>query len=198
MKILFLGNDASRTGAPIGLRHLLRWLHGQPDVTFALLLRRSGGALQREYEALCQVAGYDTLYSDRGPLRRAARRLGLRRLGGRSCLSPSEEMFAGRGIDVIYANTIATGGMVSDLARLGCPVVCHVHELQSAIDAYGPSNLAHLRRHTTRWIADSHATARNLERNGISAVRVAVAHEFIATAEVPPAGDAAARRHELG
>lgn len=199
MNVLFVGNDASRTGAPIGLLHLLRWLRAHTDVQCTLLLRRSGGPLQSSYQALCPVLGYDTLHSDHGLIRRAARRLGMRALAGRSCLSPAEQHYQDARIDLIYANTIVTGGLVADLAMLGAPVLCHVHELQSVIDAYGPRNMAHLRRHSTAFVADSEATRRNLLRNlGAHPAPVEVVYECVAAADLPPPADPIAGRRALG
>ncbi len=197
MNVLFLGNDASRTGAPIGLLHLLRWLRAHTDVTFSLVLRRGDGALRADYEALGRVIAYDALYSDRGPVRRLARRLGQGRLGHWDCRSPLEVAVAGETFDLIYANTLIVGGMLADLALLRAPVLCHAHELQTTIDAHGPRNLRLIKRHANRFVADSAATRANLMRNGVAGARIAVVSECIDVAALPSAADAGAVRREL-
>jgi hypothetical protein len=54
-RILFIGHDATRSGAPFVLLHLLRWLRkNAPDLEFELLLL-SGGELEREFRQLCTV-----------------------------------------------------------------------------------------------------------------------------------------------
>jgi hypothetical protein len=50
-RLLFVGHDASRTGAPILLLHLLGWLKANSDVSFRILLG-DGGPLEGDYRAL--------------------------------------------------------------------------------------------------------------------------------------------------
>jgi glycosyltransferase involved in cell wall biosynthesis len=199
MKILFIGNTASRTGAPIGLLHLLRWLREHSDIEFELLLRWGGGPLQAEYESICRVIAYSDLWCSRGLHHRLARRFGMRTLFGRSCLSPAEETFKDSGIDLIYANTITHGGILTDLASLGCPVLCHVHELDSEIERYGRRNLAQVKALTGTYIADSEATRQNLVRqHGVSADATQLAYEFIVVDDSPDASLRSGARRLLG
>lgn len=199
MNVLFLGNDASRTGAPIALLHLMRWLRTHTDIRCFLLLRRSGGPLQADYAQLGPVVGYDTLHSDRGWLRRIARRLGCRRLFGRNCLSPVEVLYAECNIDLILANTVTCGGMVADLARLGAPVLCYIHELQSVIEDAGPKNFTLLRRHVDRYMTVSGATRENLVfRQRLPAEKVELVYVGIDVGAVVAAEDPLALGRALG
>jgi hypothetical protein len=50
-KILFVGHRADRTGAPILLLHLLRWLRENTELCFELLLLK-GGDLEPEFRKL--------------------------------------------------------------------------------------------------------------------------------------------------
>src|SRR6478736_4402121 len=48
MSVLFIGHDASRTGAPLLLLHFFKWLRRETSVKFELLLR-DGGELIQDY-----------------------------------------------------------------------------------------------------------------------------------------------------
>ncbi|MDE0838667.1 MAG: glycosyltransferase family 4 protein, partial [Kiritimatiellae bacterium] len=71
------------------------------------------------------------------------------------------------------------------LSRLGLPILCHVHELESVIEKYGSANIAHHKQHCTHFIADSRATQRNLvNRHQIPVAQLDLAYEFIAVDDV--------------
>ena len=42
MKILFISHDAGRTGAPLLLLNMLKWLKGNRDLSFEVLLMKDG------------------------------------------------------------------------------------------------------------------------------------------------------------
>ncbi len=52
MKVLFITHDASRSGAPMVLLHLMRWLKAnQPEITFDILFVKRG-VMERDFKAL--------------------------------------------------------------------------------------------------------------------------------------------------
>ena len=53
-RVLFISHDATRTGAPMILLHLLRWLRANTELSFDVLLR-DGGELAGEFEQTAQV-----------------------------------------------------------------------------------------------------------------------------------------------
>ena len=53
-KVLFIGHDASRTGAPLLLLHLMRWLKRNGAIQFEMLLLQ-GGPLEADYAALAPL-----------------------------------------------------------------------------------------------------------------------------------------------
>src|SRR5262245_66680980 len=83
-KILFVGHDATRTGAPFVLLHLLRWLKANTNVGFHLLLLR-GGELEPEFAEVSRVSvlasGKDNI------IRKALRHYGIHRDGSYRHLS---------------------------------------------------------------------------------------------------------------
>lgn len=195
MNVLLIGNDASRTGAPLVLLYLLEWLRTQPEIRCEVLLRKGGGPLQGDFACLAPVTGYDALVSDRGLVRRFARRVGMASLGGTHALSAVERHYHPRGIDVVLANTITQGGILSDLSALRLPMIAYVHELDSMIRQYGDANFAQVSRCAARWIAGSRQVAANLTARGIAPGIVDTVPGFIsaATLERRPANPAAVR-----
>lgn len=200
MNVLFIGNDASRTGAPIGLLELLRWLKRNTDWQFSLVLRRSLGPLLADYEALCPVICYDQLWNAHGPVLRLARKLGCGEVLGRSCLTPLETRVRGETFDLIYCNTITNGGILGDLSLLKVPMLCHVHELESVIRKYGSRNLRMILRHSQAYIADSRAVAESMVRHhGVASDLIPVVHEWVDVADIQKSASArGAVRRRLG
>src|SRR5436190_21945294 len=76
-RVLFVSQDARRTGAPVLLLHFLRWLRTNTNLDFEVVLRR-GGELSAEFAALAPVWHAE---ATTGQLARTtmgvARRLGL-------------------------------------------------------------------------------------------------------------------------
>src|ERR1041384_4246003 len=52
---LFIGHDASKTGAPTVLLHLLRWIKQNRSDYFFDLLLLTGGELETEFRKVCDV-----------------------------------------------------------------------------------------------------------------------------------------------
>jgi glycosyltransferase involved in cell wall biosynthesis len=186
-KVLFVSHDASRTGATILLLSFLRWFKSVSDVPFEVMLRK-GGELEGEFAAIAPVCLLHPETAARRPLAwRVARKLGLggafaaiHRAGVRRRLSR-------RGFRVIYSSTLTNGEVLELLGGAGCAVVTHVHELESWIRRAGAENLAQVKRHTTKYVAGSHAVKANLvENHGVAPAHVDVIHDFI-TVENPHA-----------
>ena len=141
MKVLFLGNDASRSGAPIGLLEFVRWLLSSANKQAHLALS-AGGPLCADYRAVAPTIVLRGMDGAGRLARGAGRGVGLaRRLGvaggaqGRLEARVLGELC--RDVDVIYANTIvATGPLLRVPPRL--PAVLHLHEMGSSL----------------RWLAD--------------------------------------------
>jgi len=195
MNVLFIGNNASRTGAPIGLLHLLRWLKKETDIEFEMLLRVGAGPLAEAYAQLCEVTAYGDLWSDLSVGQRLRRRL----RPDSSRRTPAETLYADRGFDLVYANTATHGGILGDLAGLRCPVLCHVHELETVLRKYGARNLRKVKRHAGHFLAASQAVRDNLVgKHGIPAPRVDVVHECIPVDEHAASDRARAVRETFG
>lgn len=167
MKVLCVGHDATRTGAPILLLTLLRWFKDNTPLQLEILLK-NGGVLEPEY---ARVAWHKVMQVE------TARLAFLRRFLQRGDLLAGYQK---AGIDLIYTNTITNGAVLEYLAPLRCPVITHVHELENYIRSCGAENFAQVKRHTTLFIAPSRAVQENLVRNhDIAPEKIRLVPEFI-------------------
>lgn len=135
-RILFVSHEATRTGAPMALLHLLRWLRQENRVDFEILL----GAV--------------------GPLASEFQKIGAVHL--RSDLQADPE--AWRRFDLIYANTCLNGELLDELPVGDIPIISHVHELGTTYDLLGARRVAACLRQSEQIWAGSDAVAECLER----------------------------------
>lgn len=169
-KILFISYDATRTGAPILLLHILRWLKANTSIPMHIVLRR-GGELLPEFEALGPT---QVLKSNRPPslAGKIIDRLGLRDpvRSLRRTLNPDD-------FGLIYANTMSNGDIVAGLNWPGVPVLTHVHELAFAVQHFEKLGSKQALQHSTRFIACAEAVKTMLmQDHGVEASRIDVVH----------------------
>jgi len=135
-KILFISHDASRTGAPIVLLHLLRWIKLNTDINFSILLKE-GGELQEEFTAIAPVYFWKENIEEYSITNKVVskyyRRVLNKNLNQEKILTAIE--FGGFG--VIYANTVASHELAVFMkARLKIKLISHIHELPYCINVF--------------------------------------------------------------
>jgi len=138
-KILFISHEASRSGAPLALLYLLRWIKDHTTYEFTLLLMNDG-PLKEDFSAVCKV-----IQGWRG-------KSGLHRK--MMALAP----------DLVFANTIASGKLLDRMAPFHCPVITYVHELEYAIALLNTYFLSAV-KHSDQFIAVSNSVRDNLVNN---------------------------------
>lgn len=165
--MLFVGHDASRTGAPVVGLSFVRWLaaQGVADLGVALL---GSGPLEREYR---QVAPTTVLPARNWAIQAVGQHIPRRR----------DRRPRANGIDpqVVVANTLAALGPA---ATLDAPrLVCWVHELDGVADRVLPPNRRRkLAPRVHRWVAAGPRVAEMLvDRWGLPAARVVTVEEFV-------------------
>jgi glycosyltransferase involved in cell wall biosynthesis len=133
--LLFLGHAADRTGPPIYLLHVLRWLRAErPEVDFEVALL-AGGELEAAFEALAPTSvhrGIPTGFLDRIEREWLLDHLELEERWWRMRREQAlrQQMLQHAGCRVVYAN----GAPSIELARALPPgdrvLLSHVHELE--------------------------------------------------------------------
>jgi len=184
--ILFISHDASRTGAPIVLLHLLRWLRANTDLNFRVLLKRDG-PLRHDFETVAETTVYAELLerAKRNIFRRAIRKVGL------ACqanyhFNPLPTVYKNGEIDLVYSNTAMNGDLLPQLSYLRTPVICHVHELEYYLRvATRGGGISQIGQLADVFLAASNAVKENLIlQHNVNDEVVHVVHEFVPVKEV--------------
>jgi len=168
--VVFIGHDAGRTGAPIVLLNLLRWIKRHTSLNFKIILR-GGGELSGEFMAL----GPTLIRSEVGP---------------DAWIDELRDFISDSKIKLIYSNTAVNGDVIDDLKSVidvpDIPVISTIHELEHSIQRFAPGRLFELvKEHTTLFIAVSNSVKTNLEINhAIPGEKIEVIHSFVPVAEI--------------
>ena len=176
-KVLFLGHEATRTGAPLLLLQLVSWLKIHADLRPEVLLL-DGGPLRDQY----QQSAPTTLWNDRiAQFNCSFFRTWLRRVRLLPWRDPEWcELYRVAEYPLIYANTVVTLPKALKFSGNGRKIILHIHELQSVVDHYAAKDL--LRRSSDQvscFIAASAAVEQFLVRDiGVPAEKIRVVHEF--------------------
>ncbi|EGJ51988.1 glycosyltransferase family 4 protein [Desulfocurvibacter africanus] len=164
MKILFVSHDAFPAGAQHSFARITGWMARNTDCSL-FILSLSGGALLPKLQAIAP-----TLVLDAHLAPNASEDDVLKALLAFTAGKP----------DIIFGNTCVSGKIYPILARLGCPIITRIAELESALARYADGRTQEaLFRHTNRFVAVSQATRANLARHGVPPERISVIRGFI-------------------
>lgn len=180
-KVLFVSHDATPTGAPIVLLHLLRWFKKNSDLQIHILLLAKG-SLQTEFEAVAKT------YLWKGNYKPSITERIKKRLNVGSQYNDEQveilRQIAKINPDLIYLNTVVSTSIISALfSVVSCPFICHVHENEYTLSFYYPNALtAEIVKRVSHFIAVSESTKENLMRlTGIAAEKISICYEFVPT-----------------
>lgn len=198
--VLFVGHGAERTGPPIGLLHLLRWIRANTDLPFEVLLLE-GGVLLPEYERLAPV---HVLHESRLPrlavLGQVLAGWGLAGLGDRlKVWGYRWRLRRLRGIGVVYVNSAWCIRALRYLSADDATVIAAVHELEVGLDYHLDDRHRRLLvQRPDRFLVVSAAVRRNLvERHGVDPARISLHHEMVAVERPPRPSEAGPARPRL-
>ena len=182
-RILIIGHEAGRTGAPIVLLHLLKWLRNhEPDLEMDILLLR-GGELVSEFRELGEVFVLNP-ESNINMARRGVRKLRGQEHGWYVPLSFSGRPFTRR-YDLVFGNTITTLYCLQHFKRQGSRTVCWMHEMQYVVKSFfTQEKLADLSKSVDKFIVPSKAVEQTLIDLGVK-VAVERIHEITPPLEAP-------------
>ncbi|MBD2766432.1 glycosyltransferase family 4 protein [Hymenobacter sp. BT664] len=159
--IVFISHDASRTGAPIVLLHLLRWLKKANVCSFSILLIE-GGELEEEFKKLALTYIWNSPSSKRRWYARFWGKNSVKQqlLNEQSIILALREQKT----RIAYGNTVVSADVLVQIKEaIGCIAVCHVHELEIAIERYfGTERFGQKLPHIDLVIAASQAVRENL------------------------------------
>jgi len=201
VRILVVAHEASRTGSPMVLLGVLRWMRRHTDHHVDLLVLKDGALrpeLAAEADSTRVVAPGGEVLS-RGQLVE----LGLDRTGQPAAAARVRRgrvRWALRGLarpDVVYLNSVPAAWLLPHLPW-SVPVVTHVHELRSAFERMPAEARAGLLARTDRFLAVSGAVEAMLLDMGVDERRVVRRYEHIDPDRTGEAQGAAAVADELG
>lgn len=183
MRILFVSHDATRTGAPIVLLNLLKWIRKTNACEFSVFLQR-GGDLEAAFQGVA-----NTYYTYCPPPESGISRIGNKALKKLKLYKKPEnvaDIFSPelllQQFDVIYLNTVDTLHLAPFFKQaFRCPIIAHIHENEYSIKAYYPLSLSQENiSNIDHFIAVSGSTKDNLVKNYyINAQKISLVYEFI-------------------
>ncbi len=177
--VLFVGHDATRTGAPLMYLYFLRWLREHTDLVFEIALV-DGGPLVDDFAEVAPVTVLADL--DEGPVPAWLARVGLSRVA--DALGTRRRRRALQGVlraPVVYCNSASSITVVPLLDPVADRlVITHVHEMEAGFKSMGPAVLDLLRQTTDRYVAASDRVGRVLvDLLGVDPAQVTRHYEFI-------------------
>lgn len=165
-KLLFISHEASRTGAPIMLLNLLKWLKENTDLSLTILFK-DDGVLRSAFEEIgpTYVLNKKPVQFLLGNFPRVSLlvQIIMTKINKKMFLLK----FNKKEFNLIYANSVATCDIVNEITYFfKCAKICHVHEMDMAIkticgkDAFSKSD-----GYFDKYIAVSRAVCSNLINN---------------------------------
>jgi glycosyltransferase involved in cell wall biosynthesis len=128
-KILLISHDASRTGAPILLLNLTKWLVvKKPTLSVSVLLVK-GGELELEFKKVTKTYILNVNNEFNNNLSKNIDKL-FQRL-----------RILYFGWDLIFSNTIVNGEVLKYFVNKKIKIVSYIHELKQSIDIYSSKNM---------------------------------------------------------
>jgi glycosyltransferase involved in cell wall biosynthesis len=190
-RILFITPAATRSGAPIVMLHLIRWLKQHADLEMSAVLL-SDGAMAADFRELMPTQIFREYERPPVAILRWLRRrpiIARRRLAAR--VARCKMAVRDWPPDLVFCNSAVSAEVLDALGPFACPVLTSVHEMEHVLRSIdwipGGTVMEVLARHTTHYIGCSVAVRDNLVvRHDVSANRVSVVYESIPTAEFRP------------
>ena len=166
MKVLFISHDAHRAGAQLLLLEYLSWLRTSSNIEYELILL-GPGVLESKYRQLCKV---HSIYSNNGMISKFVKLL--------RTLLILKKINAGQ-FDLIYSNTAMNGKFLINVRNNNIPIVTHVHEAKSYLNAIPHNEWVFLKSRSLFFIAVSNSVRHDLISRGVSNFKIKVIYEFI-------------------
>jgi len=174
-KILFVGHNASRTGAPLILLELIKWIKAHSSFEPTVLLKRDGPIIDG-YRAVAPTWVYS---QESDKLNRVFHQRVLRKAHMAQLRQPDLNMvFPTDEYPVVFANTIDTCDLVLQLSSPERQIVHRIPELSYTTELYGATDdLKKCVEKTSAYIAVSSAVSEYLSKGiGIPKAKINLIH----------------------
>lgn len=161
MKVLFLLHEMSRTGAPLYLYHLLKWMkNNKPDLEFDVLVENSDHIdLYDKFSSLSKLIIYDELNFIHKILFNRKKNSAY---------------------DLIYANSIASSTLLNKINKgVDVPVICHVHESNDVMNNRRIESMKEMTKSANHYIAVSKSAYKGIRSFGIEEEKISLVYNFL-------------------
>jgi glycosyltransferase involved in cell wall biosynthesis len=174
-KILFIGHDASRTGAPRSLLNIATLLkkHGY-DIMFLL---GKGGPMMNEYEQTAPLLIWQQSTAHLSFLKRALNKLLSGKASYRKKILETVRKFKP---DMIFNNTVVNGEIIDALGFLNVKIISRIPDLESVLRLYNTNHSSDITlKKSHHFVAVSNAVKKNLIGNhSIEPEKITVIHGY--------------------
>jgi glycosyltransferase involved in cell wall biosynthesis len=178
LKVLAIGHDGGRQGAPRILHDSLRWMLEHTSYSFSVVLHHDG-PMRRDFERLVSTTVLNPYHGSSRTVARILRRLVPPERLDRMLARRWIRKFHPGDADVVWVNSVASWRAGQLVVPTAVPKVLHVHELEWAINRIGPQ-AGTLGSAATAFVAASQAVKDNLvRRHGIDPTRITVVYSSI-------------------
>lgn len=183
-KVLFVSHEASHTGAPIVLLHLLTWIKNNTNLKFEILLL-TGGSLSTAFENLSKVYHWQNKKQISNLLLVRIYYFFYYKVLGKIFGSDFHQRKITKQIndlkfDLIYCNTIASSHIIPLFKKKNVKIISHIHELSWLINAHYKNHVSQsANSKVDLFIAVSKATRDNLLSYNIPLSKIKLVYEFV-------------------
>ncbi len=160
MKVLFLSHEMSRTGAPLYLYHLLKWMkHNKPDLKFDVLVENlDRSELYNDFSSISKLIIYEEL--DFFKKIKFKRRIN------------SE-------YDLLYVNSIASNTLLNKINKgIDVPIICHVHESNDVMNNRRIDSMEEIIKSVDYYIAVSKSVFHGIRNFGVKKDKIKLIYNF--------------------
>jgi glycosyltransferase involved in cell wall biosynthesis len=188
-RVLFVSHEASHTGAPIVLLHLITWIKKNTNLQFEILLL-TGGSLTNSFESVSKVHQWQNkklgsnLFVIRGfylIYYKILDKIFACNFYQKKVTSKIKKL----NFDLIYCNTIASSHIIPIFKNKEVKIISHIHELSWLIDTLYKNEVSNSRNSLVDlFIAVSNATQNNLMGYNIPLSKIKLVYEFVPVLEM--------------
>jgi glycosyltransferase involved in cell wall biosynthesis len=174
-KILFIGHDASRTGAPRSLLNIAMLLKKHRyDILFLL---GKGGPMMSDYEQVADVFLWNQNTAHQSVLKRAFEKLLSGKASYRKKILDTVRKFKP---DLIFNNTVVNGEIIDALGFLNVKIISRIPDLESVLRLYNINHSSDITlKKSHHFVAVADAVKKNLMGNhSIEPEKITVIHGY--------------------